>query len=134
MDQFTVIFPPHPLVSLIIMIACSVASVYFFKRYQAINFAKWVADEGQYQPLAEHILNDAIQEADEGNRKTEFLRYLVIIRTSVGHQNLKIGHLYWIWDQMGKKVRAEGQTEIPTFDQNGPAFIHVSGSPKSVDL
>lgn len=127
MDQFTVIFPPHPLVSLIIMIAFSVASIYFFKRYQAINFAKWVADEGQYQPLAEHILNDAIQEADEGNRKTEFLRYLVIIRTAVGHQNLKIGHLYWIWDQMGKNIRAEDQTVIPTFCQRNVTSVQVSG-------
>lgn len=127
MDQFTVIFPLHPMVVLILMIVGLAGSVYFFQKYQSIQFAKWVAEEGQYHPLPEHVLNEAIDDADDENNKAEFLKYLRSIRVAVGHQNLKIGHLYWIWDQMGKKIRAEDQTMIPTFCEGSETAVPVSG-------
>lgn len=126
MDQAIAFFSERPLQCLIIAIGSFFMAVYLHRQAKAMKFAQWVAAEGQYQQLELSVLDEAIQEANDNNEGEEFLRYLRVIRQTVGHQNLKIGHLYWIWNQLENKIAADALDTVPNFDQVNPAEIKVS--------
>jgi|GEM_PF-1817029 len=127
MSQFIAFFSDKPFLCLTLAIGSFFMAVYLHRQAKAMRFAQWVADKGQYQQLDLCLLDEAIQDAKYKNKDEEFMRFLRVIRTTVGHENLRIGHLYWIWDQMEKNILADALNAVPNFDEANPTDIQVIG-------
>lgn len=89
-----------------------------YYRHRSIKFAKWVTGNGQYMPLDESILDEAIQHARSTGTEKQFLVLLRKIRSVHGHRNVKVGHLYWIWDQVEKGVGDIETLDVPRFTKD----------------
>lgn len=66
-------------------------------------------------PLDESIIDEALQDASISGTEKQFLALLRRVRTDCGHQNVKIGHFYWIWEQIEKGIPANEIMDIPGF-------------------
>lgn len=100
------------------ILATLLGTVLFSRAYnmrRGMKFAEWVAGEGQYMPLEESIIDEAIQVARNAGTEKQFLALLRRVRSVRGHSNVKVGHLYWIWDQIEKGVRDVDSPDVPSF-------------------
>ena len=82
---------------------------------RARRFAEWIAEEGQFEPLPDNVLDGAIAEAKENDYYEKFSKYLQKIRREHGHNGLKTGHLYWIWHQIENDIDADDVQAVPSF-------------------
>jgi len=82
---------------------------------KAMKVAEWVVGDGQFMPLDESIIDEAIQKARQDGNEKEFLTLLRRVRTARGHRNVKVGHLYWIWSQLESGISDFESLDIPSF-------------------
>ncbi|WP_299006953.1 hypothetical protein [uncultured Shewanella sp.] len=86
---------PHWLISTIVLI---LIGLYFIaKQLKSMKHAEHIVKRGQFEPLRQDVLNEAINDAQEKGNKDQFLQLLTQIRQTYGHDGVKLGHLYWIW-------------------------------------
>lgn len=117
MEIVTQAISSNPILAAFLLILPLIGMVYTSRRLRAIKTAEWIVTEGQYQKIPESHLEAAIMDAETKGYKATFLQFLTKIRIMHGHQEVRIGHLYWIWDQIEKGVQPEQVIEIPSFQK-----------------
>lgn len=121
------------LFDLFVLLVCAIAfvlvGIFSFPNIKAVKYARWLwnGEKAQFDPLCEDVLDIVIEFSEDDNEKSELFRYLKVIRSTIGHRNLKMGHLDWIYDQIDNKIPAEEQTTIPTFCIGNSAPVPVQG-------
>lgn len=106
-----IIIPLGAVIPLIIM-------YYFYRKASAIKFAEWIAEEGQYELLPEEHLDVALKDAEQSGTIDSFLQFLTIVRKNYGHEGVKVGHLYWIWEQIEQGTRVDSIDNVPKFEKS----------------
>ena len=67
----------------------------------------------EFLPLKNSVLNEAVKDAERQGNKEQFLSLLTQIRRTHGHNNVKMGHLKWIWDMI--EINELEPINIPAF-------------------
>lgn len=105
----------NPWLFVLITVSGLVGMFWSKRQLAGLDTAKFVAEGGQYLRLPDQHISEAIEDADKKGNKEEFLALLRQIRREHGHYGVKVGHLYWIWNQIDK-----GETEV----EKTPSFVN----------
>ena len=93
--------------------------IYFMRRaskaIRGMRIAKYVVEEGQYNTLSQDLIDNAVELARTDGKEKLFLALLTEVRRRHGHDGVKLGHLYWIWNLMDKVPDNIGSLDIPSF-------------------
>lgn len=118
MKEFFEYISANPIVIPLGAIIPLIVMYHFYRKVSAIKFAEWIAEEGQYEVLPEEHLNVAIKDAEQSGTIDSFLQFLTLVRRSYGHKEVKVGHLYWIWEQIELGTSADNIDNVPKFDKS----------------
>ena len=87
---------------------------YYRKHFSALAHAS----KNAHRPLSVNALQTAFEEAERCGVAAEFNAYIEGIRCRLGRDNLQVGHLLWIFDQLEANLRYEQNMIIPTFAEH----------------
>lgn len=89
----------------IVIITLILMGLFFItKQLKAIRHAEYVVKRGQFEPLRKDLLNEAINDAKKQGNQDQFLQLLTQVKQTYGHDGVKSGHLYWIWQMIDEGV------------------------------
>lgn len=83
----------------------------YFQQWRAQRHARQHADK----PLKSEVLAYAEQEADAVGLGVEFRAYVCGILQQTGAEQIQVGHLLWIFDQLEQGKRFDPTQPVPRF-------------------
>ena len=99
---------------ILVLIVVALALWFFYQRdFSALAQAQKHA----HRPLSAQALRIATEEADLCGLGREFRAYINGINSRLGYNQLKVGHLLWIFDQLEQNIRYDASLTIPEFTQ-----------------
>ncbi|MCC5452836.1 hypothetical protein LMJ53_14000 [Rheinheimera sp. UJ51] len=101
--------------AVIVMLVIVALALWYF--YQRDFSALAQAQKHAHRPLSEQALRTATEEADLCGLGREFRAYIQGINLRLGANQLKVGHLLWIFDQLEQNIRYDATLTIPEFSQ-----------------
>lgn len=118
MKEFFEYIAANPIVIPLGAIIPLIAMYHFYRKASAIKFAEWIAEEGQYELLPEEHLDVALKDAEQSGTIDSFHQLLSLVRKNYGHNEVKVGHLYWIWEQIELGISVDNIDSVPKFDKS----------------
>lgn len=115
MYESLVYIASNPSIVFLVGMPLAIAMFLVYRKCMAMKTAQWIVEEGQFEHLPEDHLDAAIQEAEKNGYKDSFIQLLTLIRRHHGHDGVKIGHLYWIWEQIENGNSPDNIVDVPGF-------------------
>jgi hypothetical protein len=76
------------------------------------------ASRNAHRPLSANALKTAVEEAQRCGVASEFNAYITGIQCRLGSNNVQVGHLLWIFDQLEANLRYQQHMIIPQFTKH----------------
>lgn len=116
-------------IKLLFALLCIVFAFMVYAAYvhwHKMSVARYVVRTWQFVPASDAMIDDAIQEAIQDNREAPFMAYIKFVRIKIGHKNVKVGHLLWIYRNLDANITIDQVTEIPLFNKDSsPSTVKV---------
>ncbi|WP_372626679.1 hypothetical protein [Arsukibacterium sp.] len=105
--------------SLLLMVVVFGILAYALWRYYLTHFSALAhARKSAHLPLSANALQTAIEEAESCGVASAFNAYIEGVQCRLGRDNLQVGHLLWIFDQLEENLCYEQNMIIPTFAEH----------------
>jgi len=106
----------NPLIMALASIAWLAIFLFSKKKMHEAKVLEYIVEKGQFQVLREGVIDEAVKDAKKRGLEPEFTELLRMVRRKYGYNGVRLGHLYWMWDQIERPDDDVGSLEIPSFE------------------